>query len=355
MVELSVEIPTYNEAENIPVIVEKLESLNIDLEIIIVDDNSPDGTGEVAEKLKEKYSNLKVLRRPGKLGLATAIHDGLALAEGKFIAVMDADMQHPPDSLPRLLEKAREGNDLVIASRYVREGKSEKFSIYRRIVSRAATFLAHAMLRETRNVRDPLSGFFVFRRDIMSPEKINSNGYKILLEVLVKGTGKKVAEIPYTFKPRLKGSSKLGIRENVNYLRLILMLSEYRPLKFITVGITGVLVNEGLLFLLHNLSLFSASLASFPLAYAGAIAIETSVITNFLLNNFWTFSNLGPGRGIVKFLKYNLVAAPGAIINFLTLLNLATIFHYLLANLIGIALAFLVNYLGSELFVWARS
>lgn len=355
MVELSVEIPTYNEAENIPVIVEKLESLGVDLEIIIIDDNSPDGTGDVAEKLKEKYSNLKVLRRPGKLGLATAIHDGLKLAEGSYIAVMDADMQHPPDSLPRLLEKAKEGNDLVIASRYVKEGGSEKFSIYRRIVSRAATFLAHAMLRETRNIKDPLSGFFVFRRDVMSPDKIDTSGYKILLEVLVKGTGKKVAEIPYTFKPRLKGSSKLGLRENMNYLRLILMLSEYRPLKFLTVGITGVIVNEGLLFLLHNLALFSYTLHNFPLTYAGAIAIEISIISNFVLNNFWTFSNLNPGRGLMKFLKYNLVAAPGAIINFLTLLNLAVVFHYLLANLIGIALAFLVNYLGSELFVWARS
>ncbi len=355
MVELSVEIPTYNEAENIPDIVEKLESLNLDLEIIIVDDNSPDGTGDVAEKLKEKYSNIKVLKRPGKLGLATAIHDGLALAEGQYIAVMDADMQHPPDSLPRLLTKAKEGNDVVIASRYVKEGRSEKFSIYRRIVSRGATFLAHAMLRETRNVKDPLSGFFVFRRDTMSPEKINSNGYKILLEVLVKGTGKKVAEIPYTFKPRTKGTSKLGIRENMNYLRLILMLSEYRPLKFITVGITGVVVNEGLLFLLYNLSLFSSSIHNLPLMYAGAIAIELSVVSNFILNNFWTFSNLERGRGIMKFVKYNLVASPGAVINFLTLLNLAFIFHYLLANLIGIALAFLVNYLGSELFVWARS
>lgn len=355
MVELSVEIPTYNEAENIPDIIEKLESLDLDLEIIIVDDNSPDGTGDVAEKLKSKYSNLKVLRRPGKLGLATAIHDGLKLAEGEFVAVMDADLQHPPDSLPNLLKKAKEGNDVVIASRYVREGRSEKFSIYRRIVSRAATFLAHAMLRETRSVKDPLSGFFIFRRDTMSPERINSNGYKILLEILVKGTGKKVAEIPYTFKPRKKGESKLGLRENVTYLRLILMLSQYRPLKFITVGITGIFVNEGLLFFFHNLSLFFSSIQNLSLVYAGALAIELSVISNFFLNNFWTFSNLQRGRGIRKLLKYNLVASPGAIINFLTLLNLAFIFHYLIANLIGIALAFLVNYLGSELFVWARS
>ncbi len=354
MVELSVEIPTYNEANNIGRLIENLENLGIDMEIIVIDDNSPDGTASIAEKLSEEYGNIKVLRRPGKLGLTTAIHDGMKVASGEYIAVMDGDLQHPPSALPLLLRKAHEGNDLVIASRYVKAGKVERFSLYRRIVSRAATFLAHAMLRETRNIKDPLSGYFVFRRSAVSPDSIKSDGYKVLLEILVKGGKKRIAEIPYTFKPRESGRSKLGFQENLKYLRLLLMLSEYRPLKFVAVGISGVLVNEGLLFLFHNLSAFSSALSSLPLLYAGSLAIELSILSNFTLNNMWTFSKVSRGRLILKVLKYNAVAAPGAIINLLTLLNLAFLFHYLIANLIGIVLAFIVNYLGSEFFVWVK-
>ncbi len=348
MVDLSLEIPTYNEAGNLPVLIERLEGLKLDLEIIIIDDNSPDGTYEVAQELAEKYHNIKTLKRPGKLGLASAISDGLKLATGNYVAVMDADLQHPPETLLKMFEEAEKGTDIIIASRYTNKGGIGKFGLLRRLTSKGATFLTHALLRETRSIKDPMSGFFIFRRSILDGKKIESSGYKVLLEVLVKsGSGAKVSEIPYVFGKRTLGESKLTVGENLKFISLLLMLSHYRPMKFITVGATGILVNEGLLFFLHTYTAMS-------LLFAGMISIETSILSNFLLNHFWTFRDRslgGWGRGV---LKYNLVALPGALINLLTLLKLSAFTHYLIANIIGIILAFAVNYLGSEMIVWGR-
>ncbi len=348
MVDLSLEIPTYNEAESLPILVEKLENLDLDLEIIIIDDNSPDGTFEVATQLADKYGNIKTLKRPGKLGLASAISDGLKLTSGKYVAVMDADLQHPPETLLKMFDEARKGNDIIIASRYTNKGRTEKFGFLRRITSRGATFLTHALLRETRNVKDPMSGFFIFRRSILDGKAIESSGYKVLLELLVKsGDGAKVTEIPYVFGQRTLGKSKLTVGENVKFISLLLMLSNYRPVKFLAVGLTGVAVNEGLLFLLHTFTPLS-------LLLAGAISIESSILSNFFLNNLWTFRDRNLGGWVRGVIKYNLVALPGAIINLLTLLKLSAFTHYLIANIIGIILAFAVNYLGSELIVWGR-
>ena len=209
--------------------------------------------------------------------------------------------------------------------------------------------MTHALLRETRSIKDPMSGFFIFRRSILDGKKIESSGYKVLLELLVKsGSETKVTEIPYVFGKRILGESKLTVGENLKFISLLLLLSHYRPVKFITVGITGILVNEGLLFFLHTYFAMS-------LLFAGMISIETSILTNFLLNHFWTFRDRSVGGWVRGVLKYNLVALPGAIINLLTLLKLSAITHYLIANIIGIILAFAVNYLGSEMIVWGRA
>lgn len=326
-----------------------MERLPIDLEIIVIDDSSPDGTASVVEMMKQQYGNIKLIIRPDKGGLASAILEGMKAAEADSIAVMDGDMQHPPDLLIQMLEKIREGNDLVIASRYTKGGNSGKLSFMRKIISKGATLMAHVMLRETKYVKDPLSGYFIFRKNVVSKANINPTGYKILLEMLIRGDASSTEEIPYTFRPRFKGRSKLSLREDLNYVHLILKLAEYRPLKFIGVGISGVLVNEGLLFLLHT-----AAGLSIPIA--GALSIETSVLTNFTLNNAWTFRSKKEGMLVVRVLKYNFVTLLGEAINYsvLYLLPLLSV-HYLIANLIGIALGFLANYLGSELFVWSRA
>ncbi len=348
MVDISVEIPTYNESENLPVLIDRLEKLDLSLEIIVIDDNSPDGTYAVAQGLSEKYGNIKILKRPSKQGLASAISDGLKLVQGDYVAVMDADLQHPPEVLMSMLDEAKHGSDIIIASRYIENGSSGKFGLLRRVVSRGATFLAHAMLRETRGVKDPMSGFFVFKRSILEGKKIESTGYKVLLEVLVKGGGeRKVSEIPYVFGKRLLGKSKLTIGENFKFIRLLLMLSDFRPLKFMTIGLSGVAVNEGILFLLKSFSPLS-------LLFAGIIAIETSILSNFVLNHTWTFKDRSLGSWARGVLKYNAVALPGGIVNLLTLLKLSAFTHYLIANIIGIVLAFALNYIGSEMIVWGR-
>ncbi len=270
----------------------------------------------------------------------------MAIAESQNIAVMDGDMQHPPDLLQQMLGKIKQGNDLVIASRYTAGGNPGKLTLTRRIISKSATLMAHVMLRETKVVKDPLSGYFVFRKDVVNGANINPVGYKILLEVLIKGHANSMEEIPYTFRPRFMGSSKLSIWEDLNYIHLILRLAEYRPLKFVLVGISGVAINLGILGLLHTLGL------SIPIA--GAVSIESSILSNFAVNNAWTFRNKKEGGLLSRVLKYNMVTLLGAVINYAALNALVLIsVHYLLADLAGIALGFLANYLGSELFVWS--
>ncbi len=354
LVDISVEVPTYNEAENIPVLIDKLEKLKLDLEIIIIDDGSPDGTAKIAEDLGKKYGNIKVLERGSKQGLATAIRDGMKLATGKYIAVMDADLQHPPETLEQMYAAIEKGNDMVIASRYMTGGGAEEFSFFRKLVSKSATFIAHLMLQETKVLTDPLSGFFIFRKGIIEEDQINSSGYKILLEILVKGSGTKLVEVPYTFNPRLKGKSKLSVTENLNYLRLVFGLSGYRPLKFVAVGLSGIIVNEGILYLLAYSGLFHGAITH-PV-FAAIPSIEFSILTNFTVNNFWTFGNRKRGHLFSKAARYNMFAGIGGIINYVAfvLLTLGIAFNYLALNLLGIFFGVFANYIFSELFVWPK-
>jgi len=223
---LSVIVPTYNERENIIELIERIELALKDLkfEVIVVDDNSPDGTADAAEELNKAYGNVRVHRRPGKMGLASAIMDGINLAKSDVAAVIDADLQHPPEVLPEMFRKIMEGNDLVIASRYVEGGGIEGWGLGRRLVSKGATWLAHFLISKTKNVKDVMSGYFMLRKSVVEGMKLTSKGYKILLEILANGKYRSVVEVPYTFKPRLRGESKLKFNEILNYIRLLLKL-----------------------------------------------------------------------------------------------------------------------------------
>ncbi|MEM3466380.1 MAG: polyprenol monophosphomannose synthase [Thermoproteota archaeon] len=209
-IQLSIIIPTYMEAETLPRLVERVEKAlkEIDFEIIIIDDNSPDGTADIAEKLSMKFGNIRVMSRPAKLGLGSAVMDGLKLARAQLIAVMDADLQHPPEALIKMLEGLRKGCDVVIASRYVKGGGVGGLSVWRRLISKGATILAHVSLPKTSLVSDPLSGYFAFNKKVIYGIKLNPIGYKILLEMLVKGKYERVCEIPYDFQRRAGGKSK---------------------------------------------------------------------------------------------------------------------------------------------------
>jgi len=223
---LSVIVPTYNERENIVELIERVEAAlkEVNFEIIVVDDGSPDGTADAAEELNKIYGNVRVHRRPGKMGLASAIMDGINLAKSDVVAVIDADLQHPPEFLPEMFSKIMEGYDLVIASRYVEGGGIEGWGLGRRLISKGATGLAHLLLPKTKKVKDVMSGYFMLRKSILAGVKLNSKGYKILLEILAKGKYRSVAEVPYTFKPRVRGKSKLKFNEILNYMQLLFNL-----------------------------------------------------------------------------------------------------------------------------------
>jgi len=223
---LSIIVPTYNEAENVRELIERVEASlkGLDFEVVVVDDSSPDGTAEVAEEFGKAYGNVRVVRRPKKMGVASAVLDGMKAAKHELIAVMDADLQHPPELLPKLLEKAMEGYDIVVASRYVEGGGIEEWGFWRRLISRGATLLAHTLLPKTRGVKDPMSGFFVFRRKVVEGVELNPIGYKLLLEVLVRGRYESVAEVPYVFKARRRGRSKLGLKEIFDYVIFLFKL-----------------------------------------------------------------------------------------------------------------------------------
>ena len=217
---LSIVVPTYRERENITELIDRIESSlePLEFELIIVDDNSPDGTAQVAEDLNARYGNIKVLKRTGKLGLSSAVLDGFESARAQVLAVMDADLQHPPELLPKMYGKIREGHDLIVASRYVDEGMIKGWSLRRKIVSKGAKILAHALVPNTGKVKDMISGFFMLKRCVIEGVELNPVGYKVLLEILARGKYNSMVEVPYVFEPRRRGKSNLNIKEAWNYM-----------------------------------------------------------------------------------------------------------------------------------------
>jgi dolichol-phosphate mannosyltransferase len=225
MLDITVVIPTYNERENIkkliPLVSEALRGYSY--EVIVVDDSSPDGTAEAAKELANNYP-VKVITRPEKLGLSSAVVEGFKISLGENIGVIDADLQHPPEELKNLVQALLNGYDIAVGSRYVNGGKIEGWSKFRYVVSRGATILSAPLT----DVKDSMSGYFFLKRKVISNVSFSPAGYKILLEILVKGSYNKVKEIPYTFKLRESGKSKLDTGEYVNYLKLLYYLYGFR-------------------------------------------------------------------------------------------------------------------------------
>ena len=353
---ISLIIPTYNERDNIMSLVQRIHGAlsNYDYEIVFVDDDSIDGTAEFASALSAKYP-VKVIVRKNERGLASAVVSGLEQITGQIVGVMDADLQHPPEVIPSLIQRIESGADVVIASRYVRGGACQGWNLTRKVISKGAIFLAHMLLPSTRQVRDPMSGFFMLKRQVIADADLKPIGYKVLLEILMAGEFGKVVEVPYTFITRSHGESKLNARQQIDYLRHVYSLMRrkgelLRFVKFCLVGLSGVLVNVGLLWLLTEFA------GLFYLASA-AISIETSIISNFALNDYFTFSDRrlpGVKSFLGRLLKFNLVSLAGLAINMGVLGLLTQVFgiYYLLSNLCGIAVAILWNYLVNTWWTW---
>lgn len=353
---ISVIIPTYNEKDNIVPLIERLSKTfdGLNFEILLIDDNSKDGTIDVAAGLASKYP-VKVLVRTHERGLATAVLHGFQYAQGSIIGVMDADLQHPPEINADLLKAVEHGADMAIASRYVKGGGCPNWGLVRRIISKGALTLAHIFLPTTRSVKDPMSGFFMFKRESMGENKLRPIGYKILLEMLVMGKFQNIVEVPFIFEDRSSGRSKMKARQQIDYLRHIFSLMRregelLRILKFVGVGLCGTIINEGLLWLLTQFG----GLAFY---YSALIAIEASIITNFTLNDYFTFADRRTGKTksfLSRLLKFNITCAAGAAIQWGLLLLFTEVFglYYLLSNLIGIVVAFIWNYVLNIAWTW---
>jgi len=227
--EFALVVPTLNEAENIVTVLERarqsLSRLSLDWESLVVDDESTDGTAETVRRYSETHAGIRLLERQAPKGLAGAITYGWKHTDADVLGVMDADLQHPPELLPELVARVCQGSDIAIASRYLQTDSMEAWSLRRRMISRLSVLASKPVQRSGLGVRDPMSGFFVLRRDCIAGMRFQRTGFKLLLEILAKGHICSVAEIPFKFGTRSGGKSKANGMTAVHYLSLLCKLS----------------------------------------------------------------------------------------------------------------------------------
>jgi dolichol-phosphate mannosyltransferase len=355
-------IPTYNEKDNLDELVRRISdscaSAGLEVEIVIVDDNSPDGTGARAEELAKQY-RMKVVHRSGKLGLSSAVIDGFNSASGEHLVVMDADLSHPPEKIPEMVKKIIDGEaEMVIGSRYVEGGEVENWPIHRRLVSKGATLLARPLTK----VKDPMSGFFALKSSVIEGVKLDPVGYKIGLEILVKGKCSKVAEVPIRFANRKAGKSKLGGTEMLKYIDHVSTLYEQKRfwlakyLKFAIIGGIGALIN--LLVLWVSVELFFVYYL-----HAAVLAFIIADTNNFIWNRFWTFKS--KGKIHFQFPQFLLVSIDGLMLNLIILWGLVekilpdlglpqdkASFYLLVAQVIAIFLVSLFNFAANSIWTF---
>jgi dolichol-phosphate mannosyltransferase len=227
---VSLIIPTWNERENIIALLEAVRlALNgAEFEVVVVDDASPDGTGAAVSEAARQHSTVRLVQRRGKLGLSSAVLEGVAQSTGDIVVMMDADFSHDPALLPQLVKHIQSGSDLVIGSRYVAGGRIQGWSFHRRIGSVVLSRFARTVFRLS--VQDPLSGFAAFRREVLEglSTRFSQRGFKLLLEVLATRPSLRVSEVPITFTDRRRGTSKLGLAEIREFVLLCYRLVRWR-------------------------------------------------------------------------------------------------------------------------------
>lgn len=355
-VQLSVVVPTFNERDNIaPLIGSELR--DVAFEVIVVDDNSPDGTWQTTHTIAMCDPRIRCLRRIGRRGLSGACIEGILAAGAPFAAVIDADMQHDETRLPAMLALLRSGEaDLVIGSRYIEGGSAQGLAERRRQdFSRIATVLARRLLGVA--IADPMSGFFMIRTDRFGQlaPSLSVHGFKILLDIIASARGGlRIREIPYTFGTRLHGDSKLSSVVALDFLGLLLtkLTGDAVPprfLMFAMVGAVGVVVNLA--------TLFVALRFSIDFVAGETVAAFAAMSTNFLMNNWLTYRDqrlrgLALLRGLVLFY---LICSVGLVAN----VGVAFWVYgnrplWWFAGVAGALMGAVWNYSVSRLFVWWR-
>jgi len=228
---LGLVIPTLNEAGNMPVLLNRIHNVlrgaPVDYEVIVVDDDSQDGTAQAVEAYAQRNPRTRLLTRKGQRGLAGAVIHGWEHTDANLLGVIDADLQHPPEVLPSLLGPTLDGADIAIASRYANGNGAGEWNRLRLLISRCGTWATTPLQRKDLRIKDPLSGFFIVRRDCIDGLDLQPDGFKILLEILVKGKIQKAVEIPFHFGNRYSGKSKADVRVALQYFTLLGKLSRY--------------------------------------------------------------------------------------------------------------------------------
>ena len=363
---LTVVVPTLNEAPNILAFLREVEARLPGCTVLLADDDSKDDTRLLAERYRGGIRVEVLHRRTADTGLTASVTDGILAVRTPRIVVMDADLQHPADLLPRLDEALAE-SDVVVASRT----DDASFSWRRRLLSRGARVLArhHLRRRTGLDVKDAMSGYFAVRTDVAqeivrrSGARFERPGFKVLMDLLLHARpGVRVGSVPYAFRSRHAGASKLVARHYLSFLRQLgrtgrlvasffeVLLSGVLP-RFLAVGATGVVVNEGLLYA-------GVEVLALPLALAAAAAVEASVLWNFAWNDAWTFRGRGHRPLGVRLARFHVASAAGMVLNVGVLVAGAWLLpglSYLVVNLAGIALASGVNFVVNLHWTWGRA
>jgi dolichol-phosphate mannosyltransferase len=360
--DLSIIIPTFNEEENIQNTIQKishtLRFTTTLFEIIVVDDSSTDKTQFVVTDLILRKYPVVLITRTKDPGLSQSVMAGFERAQGSVVVVTDADLSHDVTIIPQMYNEIKKNDtDIVIGSRYMPTGGIKDWPLKRRLISKGATFLGRLLFQK---ITDPISGFFATRRDlILHTQYINPRcGYKILLEILSKCHWDRVKELPYTFTNRKVGESKLKKSTIVQFIKQFIDNALFpgrgreeirRIARFAVVGISGIAVNT------IALVIFKEFLSA-PLILASILAIEISILTNFILNDRWTFQEYHNNTWIRRVIIFNSVSVVGAIINIIVLTILSSIgVWYILGNFVGIGFAFVWNFMGNKKVTWVEN
>ncbi|MEM7183956.1 MAG: glycosyltransferase family 2 protein [Spirochaetota bacterium] len=377
MLQLSLILPSFNERDNLLILIPILQKLfhenKISYEIIVVDDDSPDLTWKAVQDQFAKQEEIHVIRRIGKKGLSSAVIDGMAVARGTYFAVMDADMQHDEKILPQMLQEMNE-HEIVIGSRLVGDGGYGDWGIVRKLMSKGATLVAKLFLPI--QVKDPMSGYFVIRRELFNEigDKINPIGFKILLEFLGRKKGIRSKEVGYVFRTRIHGATKMSGSVIQNYLAALydIRFGKYVSLTFISYAIVG--------FLGYSINLFSRYLFSFffrdssklftfaftSISTSATLAFVFSIMNNYFLNNYWTFRRVkNTGfyqnlRGLTIFVVISLIGLfiQLSVWNYSILLykqsqiGSENLFINIVCNFIGIVFATATNFYLNKNITW---
>ena len=356
---LSVVVPTFNERDNVTKLYRKLEATldGIAWEVVFVDDNSPDGTWDVVRALARQDGRVRCIRRIGRRGLSGACIEGILASSAPYAAVMDADLQHDETQLPKMLSLLQSGQaELVVGSRYIEGGSADSFNRSRAGASALATEVANRVLGV--RVADPMSGFFMVRRDRfeqLAPE-LSTQGFKILLDVIATAHGKlRTVEVPYAFGSRLHGESKLDSMVALDFVGLVLAkftrdVISLRFLLFAMVGGTGLFVHLATLFV-------ALQVLEFPFPEAQAAGAFVAMTSNFILNNFLTYRDQRlKGFAILRgLLAFYIVCSVGLFAN----VGVAFSVYdqepiWWLAGAAGALMGVVWNYAMSGLFVWRK-